>query len=143
MAQLTWYISASPKANNDNTGNENLGSNGNQTPNQESTDKNQNTSMKKTAGQMVALSVAKRSASYLVSNVGKYSGNSKNQTMVNNVSKLVGYGVAFAANPYLGAAVVVMDGITSLVDMIWDKRWEKATADQAKARAGEGVGYRL
>lgn len=142
MAQLTWYISASPKANNDNTGSDNLGSSGNQTPNQESTDKSQNSSLQKTAGQMVALSVAKRSASYITSNIGKWSGNSRNQTIVNNVSRLAGYGMAFAANPYLGAVVVAMDGITSALDYAYENRWNQIREQQAQIRIGGKGGYR-
>ena len=142
MAQLTWYITASPKGNNDNTGNANLGSSGNQTPNQESTDKSQNTSLQKTAGQMMALSVAKRSVSYITSNIGKWSGNSRNQTMVNNVSKLAGYGMAFAANPYLGAVVVAMDGITTTLDYAYENKWNQIQTQQAQIRTGGKGGYR-
>ena len=131
MANLTWYISASPKANNDNTGNENLGSNGNQTPNQESTDKSQNTSLQKTAGQMIALSVAKRSVSYVTSNIGKWSGNSRNQNAMNNISKVAGYGMALAVNPYLGMAAIAMDGITYALDYAWENKWNQIQEQHA------------
>ena len=142
MANLTWYISASPKANNDNTGNENLGSNGNQTPNQESTDKSQNTSLQKTAGQMIALSVAKRSVSYVTSNIGKWSGNSRNQNAMNNISKVAGYGMALAVNPYLGMAAIAMDGITYALDYAWENKWNQIQEQQAKVRTGGKGGYR-
>ena len=140
MAQLTWYISASPVQNNDVTGSG--GSNGNQTPNQESTDKNQNNSMTKTAGQMVALSVAKRTATYLVSNVGKYSGNSRNQVVANDVAKMVGYGFAFKSNPYITITAMTLDAVISGVDYAFEREWDKIRSDQAKARAGEVVGFR-
>lgn len=138
MAELAWYISAKPIAD-DTKGTE---SGGNNTPNQESVDKNQNGSQSKSIAQILAVTSAKRSISYLTSNVGKYSGNARNQTLVNNVSKVIGYGIAFAVNPILGAVTMGFDAITTGIDSVWEMKWDKARAEQAKARAGEGVGYR-
>lgn len=138
MAQLTWYITANPISNNDLTGNNQSGG----TPNQESTDKNKNDSLKKTTTQILAVTTAKRSISYLTSNVGKWSGNTRTQTMVNNVSKLAGYGIAFAANPILGAATVALDGITNVIDTWWEQKWDRVRSEQAQARAGGKGGYR-
>lgn len=142
MAELTWYISASPIANN-GSGNAAGGSSiNNVTPNQESTAKNQNESLTRSTTMILAVTSAKKSASYLMSNVGKYSGNHKNQVMIDNISRVVGYGIAFAANPALGALTMGFDAITTAIDNMWDRKWDTARSQQAKARAGEGVGYR-
>ena len=143
MAELNWYISAKPIANNDSNGSgsndNNLGGN---TPNQESTNGQQNKSLARSTAQILAVSTAKRSISYLTSNVGKYSGNHRNQSLVNNISKMAGYAVAFAVNPALGAATMTLDAVTTAIDNWWEQKWDKARSQQAKARAGEGVGYR-
>lgn len=137
MAQLTWYISANPVAS------DGIQQNGtNNTPNQESTNKNENSSLSKTTAQILAVTTAKRSISYLTSNVGKWTGNTKNQTLVNNVSKIAGYGMAFAVNPLLGAATIAMDGITNAIDTWWEQKWDNIRSEQARARSGGKGGYR-
>lgn len=142
MAELTWYISAKPVEGN-NTGGSG-GENGeNATPNQESTSKAQNQSLARSSAQIVAVTAAKRTASYLISNVGKYSGSTRLQTTINNVMKVGGYAVAFAVNPALGAITVAADAITTAVDNWWEDKWNNARSNQAKARAGEGVGRRV
>ena len=140
MAELTWYISANPISNN---GSGNGGGIVNQaTPSQDSTSKSNNISFTRSTAQILAVTTAKKSVSYLASNVGKYSGNQRNQILVNNVSKLAGYGIAFAANPALGAATMAFDAVITGIDSWWEQKWDKARSQQAKARAGEGVGYR-
>ena len=140
MAELTWYISANPILNN---GSGNSGGVVNQTtPNQESTSRSQNEGLTRSTAQILAVTTAKKSVSYLASNVGKYSGNQRDQILVNNVSKVIGYGVAFAVNPALGAATMAFDAVITGIDNWWEQKWDKARTQQAKARAGEGVGYR-
>jgi hypothetical protein len=143
MAELNWYISANPIANNDSNGSgsndNNLGGN---TPNQESTNGQQNKSLARSTAQILAVSTAKRSISYLTSNVGKYSGNSRNQTIMNNITKMAGYAVAFAVNPALGAATVALDSITYGINLAYEQKMDRIRSNQAKARAGEGVGLR-
>ena len=139
MAELTWYITAKPLE-----GNGSGGENGeNATPNQESTSKGKNQSLARSSAQIVAVTSIKKTASYLISNIGKYSGNSRNQTIANNITKVAGYAVAFAANPALGAATMAFDAITYGIDLSYEQKMERLRSSQAKARAGEGVGRRL
>ena len=97
---------------------------------------------KKSNASVVAKMMAMRSVSYATSNIGKWTGNSRNQETVNNMKTAVGYGVAFATNPFLGLAVVSMDAITTIVDYSYERKWEKIQANQKQLRTGGKGGYR-
>ena len=100
-----------------------------------------NNSSKSTAG-VIGTMVAMRSINYITSNVGKWTGNSRNQQAVNNVKQLIGYGIAFAVNPVLGAVSVALDGVTHALDYAYERKWEQIRVEQAQARTGGKGGYR-
>lgn len=97
---------------------------------------------KKSNASVVAKMMAMRSVSYATSNIGKWTGNTRNQDMVNNMKTAVGYGIAFATNPLLGLAVVSMDAITTIADYSYERKWEKIQANQNLLRTGGKGGYR-
>jgi hypothetical protein len=86
--------------------------------------------------------VAMRSINYVTSNVGKWTGSTRNQQVVNNVKQLIGYGVAFAVNPILGAVTVALDGVTNALDYAYERKWEKIRVEQAQVKTGGKGGYR-
>lgn len=100
-----------------------------------------NNSSKSTAG-VIGTMVAMRSINYVTSNVGKWTGNSRNQQTVNNIKQLMGYGIAFAVNPVLGAVSVALDGVTHALDYAYERKWEQIRVEQAQARTGGKGGYR-
>jgi hypothetical protein len=97
---------------------------------------------KKSTANVVAKTLAMRSISYASSNVGKYTGNSRNQAVVNNIRTGMGYAVAFATNPILGIAVMSMDGITTALDYAYENKWNQIKANQMQIRIGGKGGYR-
>lgn len=145
MAQLTWYISAQPISNNDNTGGEaSLG--GGYTKgtiaSQESTNQRESVAGARSMAQILAVTTAKRSINYLTSNVGKWTGNSRNQRQVDAFKTAVGYGIAFSMNPLLGVATVAMDGLTNVLDYVYEQRNDRARVDNYNVRTGGKGGYR-
>lgn len=90
----------------------------------------------------VAVMGLSRTASYVTSNVGKWTANSRNQTTVNTAGKLVGYDAMAMANPYLALAAVALDIGTTAVDYAIDKHWQDKEQARAEARTGGKGGYR-
>lgn len=99
---------------------------------------NKQSSVVSTAAHMILM----RSISYATSNVGKWTGSSRAQNAVNMVQKGIGYGLAFSANPVLGAVTVTMDGLTTALDFAFEDKWNKIKAEQAQAKSGGKGGYR-
>ena len=94
-------------------------------PNQAARD-NKNNSMLVAAGAMIAM----RSISYATSNVGKWTGNSRNQQIVNDVEKGLGYAMAFAANVYVGLATVAFDVGSTAINSAYDRYWQEKASEQ-------------
>ena len=86
--------------------------------------------------------IAMQTANYVTSNIGKWSGRQQTQTTINNAKRVAGYGMALAANVWLGLAVIAVDGATSIADYMYDRKWEQIRSNQAKARNGDLGGYR-
>ena len=100
------------------------------------------TNKKQSALVSVAMMVGNRSLSYVTSNVGKWTGNSRNQQAVADVQRVTGYAAAFAANWVLGVATVASDvGFTAL-DYAWERKQQQYAESQAQARTGGKGGYR-
>ena len=99
---------------------------------------NQKASVVTTAAHVAVM----RSVSYTTSNIGKWTGSQHNQNMVNNIKSIVGYGMAFAINPILGAVTVALDGATYIADYAYEQKWNTIKSQQAQARAGGKGGYR-
>lgn len=90
----------------------------------------------------VAVMGLSRTASYVTSNVGKWTANTRNQNIVNNVNKVFGYGAMAMANPYIAIAAVALDIGTTAVDYSINKHWQDKEAARAEARTGGKGGYR-
>lgn len=101
--------------------------------------KNNNKSSVLTTASHVALM---RAVNYTTSNIGKWTGNSHNQTIVNNVKTMIGYGIAFAVNPVLGAVSVAFDGLTYALDHAYEQRWNNIKERENLVRIGGKGGYR-
>lgn len=75
----------------------------------------QKVSTAKIAAISAATMVGKQAVSYISSNVGKWTGNSHNQTIVNNVMEVAGLGIVAAQSPFMAVAIAgVKIGTTAL-----------------------------
>ena len=99
---------------------------------------NKSNSMLQGVGAMIAM----RTISYSTSNIGKWTGNSRNQQVVNDVEKGIGYGVALAANVYVGLAAIAFDVGSTAINSSVDNYWQTQAAEQARAKFGGKGGYR-
>lgn len=99
---------------------------------------NKKSSMAQTAAHLVVL----RAVNYTTSNVGKWTGNTRAQNLINGAKQALGYGIAFAVNPILGAVTVGLDGVTTVLDYAYENKWQNIKSAQAQARAGGKGGYR-
>ena len=91
---------------------------------------------------VVAKMIALRSVNYATSNVGKWTGNSNNQAIVNNIKQGIGYAVAFSINPVLGAISVGLDAASYALDYAYERKWEQIRVQQAQVKYGGKGGYR-
>jgi hypothetical protein len=107
-------------------------------PINQSARENKKASVLTTASHMVLM----RSINYTTSNVGKWTGSNRLQNQINTTKQLIGYGVAFAVNPILGAVTVAMDGFTNVIDYAYEDKWNRIKSEQAQARSGGKGGYR-
>lgn len=87
-------------------------------------------------GMMVAQTIAMGAFKHATSNIGKYSGDTTKQTMVDNVSTMVETGAMFMVNPLLGAANLGMRLATSAIDENFRKKQAEVNLNQARMRAG-------
>ena len=106
------------------------------------TTKQSKDNQKSAALSAVAVMGLSRTASYVTSNVGKWTANTRNQNIVNTVGKLTAYGAMAMANPYLALAAVALDIGTSAIDYSIDKHWQDKEQARAEARTGGKGGYR-
>ena len=128
----------------DETGTEKItgaggGNTGQQTSllNQQS-ENNKNKGVAQTIGTLVAM----RTVTYATSNVGKWLGNSRYQQAVDVGQKALGYGVAFAANVYVGIATVALDAVTSVADVAFNNYWDDLKTRNLQQKLGGKGGYR-
>jgi hypothetical protein len=96
----------------------------------------------KSKAAVVAKMIALRSVNYATSNVGKRTGNSNNQAIVNNIKQGIGYAVAFSIDPVLGAISVGLDTATYALDYAYERKWEQIRVQQAQVKYGGKGGYR-
>lgn len=80
--------------------------------------------------------VASGMFNYITSNVGKYTGNSHTQNVVNNIQLGIQLGAMAIINPYLAIGTVAVQGITYALDENFRRRQESVELGQARARAG-------
>lgn len=96
----------------------------------------------KSKATMAAMMVGQQTLSYMTSNIGKWTGSKHTQTQINNASELIGLGIAFYVNPFVGAAMTAIKVGTTMADNFYEDRWEKISSDVKKKKAGELTGKR-
>lgn len=101
----------------------------------------------KTKMNAVALMLGKQSINYAVSNIGKWTGNSHNQAVVNNVNDMVGIGMLAVVNPVIALASTAFRIGTTAVDSWHTNRENRIASERKLARlgfnsSGEAIGYR-
>lgn len=95
----------------------------------------------------IATMLAKQSFSYVTSNIGKWTGNSHNQAIINNATDIIGLGILAYINPAVAAATVALRFTTTALDQAWEDRVNSLTTQRTLARqgfnsVGEAIGYR-
>lgn len=84
---------------------------------------------------------------YVGGNIGKWTGNSHNQTVINNTMEMIGYGMMMYANPAIGLSALGFKMATTAIDYQYESQNDKYTSQRALARAGfnnsgEAIGFR-
>lgn len=87
-------------------------------------------------GMAIASMVASRSLNYTTSNVGKWTGNSRNQEIVGNIQQVAGIGATAAINPYLALAMIAVNVGTTAIDAAVTNWQEGIKSNVRKLRAG-------
>lgn len=85
---------------------------------------------------VVAGMVASRSFNYITSNVGKWTGNSRNQETVNNIRQVVGLGASAVVSPWLTLAMAGMQLGTTAMDTSYQLKLDEINARGRRLRAG-------
>lgn len=84
----------------------------------------------------LASMIGQQSFSYVTSNVGKWTGNQRNQTIVNNIVQLGSLAAMAYVSPGLALATFGMSIATTAMDTAYEQKWDRANSEQALARAG-------
>lgn len=95
----------------------------------------------------VALMLGKQTVSYATSNIGKWTGDSHNQVIVNNVNDLVGIGMMAVVNPFIALASTAFRIGTTAIDYSYESRLNRLESERKLARggfssSGEAIGFR-
>lgn len=83
-----------------------------------------------------AVMVGQQAIRYTTSNIGKWTGNSRSQKSFNNMQEVIGLGVMAYTNPYLAIATVGVKMATTMVDSIFDAKWDNIRTNANAKRAG-------
>lgn len=90
----------------------------------------------KVAAISAATMAGRQAINYATSNVGKWTGNSHNQTVVNNIGQMVGFGALAYANPIVAGVTAAMTIGTTVADNFYEQSWDRARSTNAYQRAG-------
>lgn len=85
---------------------------------------------------VVAGMVASRSFNYITSNVGKWTGNSRNQETVNNIRQVASLGASAVVSPWLTLAMAGMQLGTTAMDTSYQLKLDEVNARGRRLRAG-------
>lgn len=85
---------------------------------------------------VVAGMVASRSFNYITSNVGKWTGNSRNQETVNNIRQVASLGASAVVSPWLTLAMAGMQLGTTAMDTSYQLKLDEINARGRRLRAG-------
>lgn len=97
----------------------------------------------KTSNNMVlAMLAAQKTASYVTSNIGKWTGNSHIQDNITNLQQTASLGRSALVSPALAIAEAAFNIGATAIDNSWELKRERYTSNQQKAKAGELVGRR-
>lgn len=87
-------------------------------------------------GLVVASMIGQRAFGYITSNVGKWTGDSRNQTTVNNIMQVGSLAALAYVNPYIAVATAAINVATTAIDTSVEQKWDKRQTQQNLARAG-------
>lgn len=87
-------------------------------------------------GIAIAAMIATRSFNYITTNVSRWTGNSRNQAIVNNASQLVSLAASAMINPALGLTMMGMQASTAAIDTAYTLKMEELNAKGRRLRAG-------
>ena len=90
----------------------------------------------------VATMLGSRAFSYVQSNVGRYTGNSRNQQIVNNTMQIATFAGMAYASPVMAIAVTGVTLTTTAIDTSYELKWDRASARRKQQQAGELIGRR-
>lgn len=85
---------------------------------------------------IVAGMVASRSFNYITSNVGKWTGNSRNQETFNNVRQVVSLGASAFVSPWITVAMAGVQLGTTAIDTSYQLKLDEVNARGRRLRAG-------
>ena len=94
------------------------------------------TNIKQAKAMAIASMVASRSLGYISSNVGKWSGNSRRQTEVNNAQQIIGLGAMAVASWQIALISAAINIGTTAIDTYQEQKWDNKRSNQDLARAG-------
>ena len=97
---------------------------------------NNKSSTAKVGVKALAVNIGKSYVKYGLSNVGKWTGNSHYQSMVNGATEIVGIGIMAMANPYAAAAAVVVKASTTVLNGKFDEYVQGLKSTRELTRAG-------
>lgn len=84
----------------------------------------------------IAAMVSQSALNYTTSNIGKWTGNSRHQTTVNNVKQVGGIAAMAYVSPFLAIASCAVQASTTAIDTYVEQKWDKKQSSQNLARAG-------
>lgn len=87
-------------------------------------------------GLAVASMVGSRAFNYTTSNIGKWSGNSRNQNTVNNIMSVVSIGAMAYVNVFLAAATVAVNVGTTALNNAYEQKWDRIKSNRRLEKAG-------
>lgn len=87
-------------------------------------------------GLAVASMIGSRAFSYISSNVGKWTGDSRKQTTVNNLMQVGSMAALAYVSPVIAVATVALNATTTAIDTSIEQKWDKKQSQQNQARAG-------
>ena len=88
-------------------------------------------------GLAVASMIGSQAFSYMTSNVGKWTGSTRNQTAINNVMELVSIGAMAYASLPMAIACVGVNIAKTAIDNNYEQKWDAYSKEYARKRAGE------
>lgn len=90
----------------------------------------------KLKGLAVATTLGQGAFQYVSSNIGRYTGNTSNQTKFNNIMQGIQFGSMALFSPTLAFTTLAIQGVSWALDENYRVRTERVQLSQSQARAG-------